>query len=173
MALAAAGSLSLPLEHLESIVSFSSTFQTWVGEITPAAAKAHFFMASMLGAAVKAGRPFAFADIGEEFAKRKVAGGGNNVYIEEGGLYLLFEGAVPVEYKDNQRDAQMNFTNTVGQIIDDIAALSGGEDVPSGTCFYNITEINMISPPMRSEKKIRKKEGDYFEIWYNIMHGTI
>jgi len=131
-----AGCISLAQEALRKTLGDSATFRTWVGGAADrAAAMEHIFHEGLPepdGEAdafeqqeLVAQRPFVIVWTAEtEGLVKDVEAGGDRFYFGDGGKLLM---RLEQNAADNQpaSTANLQFKNTIGQIMDELAAMAG------------------------------------------------
>ena len=128
MSVTPSGSISLPLENLAVLLAACPAFQAWVN--APNAQRARnsiYLVARPAGSAV---RPFALihqTGAARSWAATRIADGAAGMYTKAGALGIFFEAGVSPEYQPDEReaDAELEFTNAVGAIIDGLLDLAG------------------------------------------------
>lgn len=165
MALAPSGPLSLPLKNLQTLVSNSSTFQTWVGAADAATAAARIYLVGEDKSATT--RPFAVVHHLDpaEFNREAQAGGAVQCFVESGAVGLIFEDDVGAAYAADHADAEMEFTNIVGAVISEM------EDLAGSGAYLNVTRFGVITGPARSALDEAESEGDYYGIQFRVEYG--
>jgi hypothetical protein len=159
MTVTATGVISVPLSALRTMVSQSATFQTWVGAANAAAALASIHMVGLAEADVA--RPFALVTLGDNW-RRTYAG--TNRFTMNGELFLVLEGEVDAANVDDFADAEFEFTNTVGGIIEDLEALSESEALI-------VQSIRVQDAPQRSWRDEKASEGEYYNCVFAFEYG--
>lgn len=159
MAVTPTGKLSLPLKHLQDTIANSSNFQTWVGALDAAAAKAfiHVEYSETLAG------PFAVIDWSNDFVRDYDSAGpqGNNFMQVAATLQLIFKGTVNTELDDV--DNKYTFLNNIGGILDDIETNAGQGG------YLDITQIRFLEGPMRPLPKERNTDiGDFQRIIFLV-----
>lgn len=86
----------------------------------------------------------------------RIATGPTPSYV--GRICARIEGHVPQEYEDNEADAEMEFTNWIGKIIDELW------QVDEGLGFLVPREVSLIEDVRRAHMSSRRSEGDYFSV---------
>lgn len=162
MAVTPTGHLGKALDNLRTLVANSSTFQTWTGTATTAAAKARIYIESADTGSPT--RPFCVVGFGEDFAISKVGGGTGNTYRNDGSLLLWFEGAVSSGNAADSEDAAYEFLNDVDGILSDCQTLSG-----SGG-YINVTEFGLLLGPERSAPA-QGETDDYMVMAFSVAYG--
>ncbi len=160
------GSLSLPMEHLRTLVAASATFQAWTNTASAADAKDHIYLTiAEVDATERLAnmRPFALIALAEEADFESVGGGANDTFIDRGSLTLIFE--ANVEPADNAGDVGLLFANQVGKTIDEMLALAGS----SG--YLCVQRIEKFLGPARAKHDIEDGEGDFYQIGFKIHWG--
>ena len=168
MAVTASGVESLPLEHLKTILSNSSTFQTWTGHTGSASGAAghiHYIaVTDDLGEdGATAVRPLAVIDFADDgFSTEAIAGGAGHAFTQEGTLNLYFENDVASGNSAVEREAFLAFMNNVGAIINEIANLSGT------STYLNIMSMARVHGPVRGAHEQKKDSDDFIEVAYTV-----
>lgn len=155
------GHWSLALTNLQELLANVTAFQTWVGEITPEAAKDHIYLI----ASESAVRPFALISQGDAFGFRAIGGGVTEHYYAHGSLKLRFSGAVSTPYINDAKNAELEYTNAIGAILQGMVEMSG-ED--AYMLFYN---LDKIYGPQRNARDERNSSGEYFDSEFNVPWG--
>ena len=148
MPLTASGGLSLPLENLRTLLSNCTTFQTWTGTATPAAAAARIYLWGYDGTPTY---PTAIVFWGDanSYDSEAIASGGPNQFGVRADCDLIFLANIDTTYTtyaSSFEQCMMAFCNDVGGIIDSMKDLAG-----SGA-YLNIESIRKIAGPSRSDK---------------------
>jgi len=158
MAVTPSGPLSLPLDNLRTLLANCQSFQEWVG--ADDAAEALAFIS--LVAKDTNERPLALAmqAPGRGWSAQQNAGGAANWFSSKGTLLLLLEDDVATEMAEP--DAELTFTNLVGDIISDIMELAGAG------VYLNVTSIAIKDGPSRSFFDEKESNGDYYQVVLEI-----
>lgn len=127
MPLTPAGPLALARTRFATLLSNCSTWQTWCGEATAAAALNHIHQTSKsLGATdITAGEAAALVLHGDDFSRDAMAGSGPFDFDDRGEVRVRFIGVPPADYADDLEETEIWFLNYVGQVLDNLAALAG------------------------------------------------
>lgn len=142
MAVTPSNGLSLVLSRAQALIAASSTFQTWVGAASAAAALARVHLVT--GGDGVPTRPFAAVSWRPQgYTLEAVSGGSGHVYQESGAVEVLFENAVGTGNSADS-DAALEHTNATGGIVEDLAGLAGSNG------YLNVTQFHLLSGPMRS-----------------------
>jgi hypothetical protein len=155
------GVISGPLKALADLLAASETFQAWAGASDAAGAAAHvkrgLFDPDLLA---EEDYPLAFVNHGAGGGTHKATGGGL-VQVYAGGdtseLTVFFVWTIPQELlgRENQGDAETQFTNDVGAILSgeqgESAWLDGLEDLSGLDGNLVVTEFR-YGPPERTEE---------------------
>ncbi len=157
----ASGPLSLPMEHLKTLLSNSATFQSWVGAADAAEALASIYMVRVDEETFT--RPLAVIDIGEKYYSNIRSGGGANFFQKRGELLLMFEADV-VEGSTSE-EAVLNFLDNVGGCLADMEELSGTPE------FLSLHEIEFDEAPTRSIDDEEPPEGDFYRVKFIVTWG--
>lgn len=146
MAVAPSGPMSLPFSGAKTLLSNSSNFQTWVGAGNATAALASIHLIHLAGTSVAAARPYALIMPGDFFEYTAIAGGAGFTFSQSGTLSVMFEDDIVSADIPNHDDAFFAFTNVIGEIVGDLASLSG----ISGALA--VIQISVRMPPARNNK---------------------
>ena len=169
MAVAPDGSLSLPFDHLRTMISESAEFQSWVGAANPTEAKASIHMLELPAPADKQHytrteldglRPFALIGWprGTGLHLRRVAGGSDLTFLESQPLYVAFEDKL--DSAENVEDNFFTFTNHVGKVMVDMTKLAGTAD------FLAIKDLT-VDDFWRSDPDEITDNGDFW--WLRVL----
>ncbi len=148
--------ISQTIKDFETLISNSTNFQTWVGATgTDKATDAKKYIhthAYQLGS-----RPFCLITMGTAWQANKV--GEINSYFCSGNIEILFEQLA----KTNSTESQVceDFLDNIGNIIEDILALSG----TSG--YVAITSISLMDIWRPHETEV-KTYGDIIQAKFSI-----
>ena len=124
MSVSPAGVWSTCLSEAEDLFANSSDFQTWVSENDAASAKDHIYLVGVSKPGIT--RPYIRISQGEWQADR-VAGGARGHYDYSGSFIVKFEASITAAYVSGFEDAEFEFTNPVGNIIQDVLNLAGSD----------------------------------------------
>lgn len=136
MTVAASGSISLTLDNLRNVFAASATFQSLLGVVNAAAAKAKTYWLETDDEHVEAEAALPRAIVAfslGQFDNDRISTTG---WGSMGPLEILIEVDTPSQYVDNLQDGNMWFTNSIGAMIDEIKTL-----VTSGQGYLNITSL--------------------------------
>lgn len=151
------GILSLPLANLRTALSNVASFQAWVGAANAAEALGSIGLVERDDLA----RPFVVIDDGDEWSAAMIDAGAS--FMDEGDVVLFFEDDVAAEHQGSESDAQLAFTNAVGEILEDLIAYCGNNrDV------FSIASVKKLFGPARSDDKERQAGEDYQQIGFVI-----
>ena len=160
MPVTASGPYSLVIEALASLITASTTFQSWVtASRSGLTADDHVYRIAVTGQ-VPEGliRPHAMIIVPKGAMMRR--GGYLQASIE-----LLFERDVPGQHAESHQDAAVDFLNGLGAIAQEIviwAEAGGALFIPDGG-FETLFE------PQRS---YRAEQEDYFQAGFKVACGT-
>lgn len=170
-----AGSLSLAQENLRVTLAACAKFQTWVGAASaaaalasihhdglpaPADAKKGYTLAELQGY-----RPFAIVYTQEQGGySRQIAA--VRTYRDGGRLKLRLEQDVPALLAGDIASADVAWKDTIGQIIDQMAALAGVAP------YLDIRQITVDDGPYRNHPDTAADQGDAQGIELGITWGT-
>ena len=166
MTVAPAGPLSLPLDRLKTILSNSTTFQTWVSAASAALALPFIHLVAVSDPS----RPHALIGraLGSGAARgvRSIQGG--STFEHSGRLLLRFEADIHADNIDVPSDAEFEFTNNVGAVLAELEAASGE------VADLQITSWSEFQPPQRSARDEKQASGggsdggEYYQATYAI-----
>lgn len=135
---APAGSISLAKQHLKLALADCSAFRTWCGAADQAAALGHIYLEGLpkppanqkafTAEQLAAYRPYAivYTDAKNGFNLAFDAFGAHAEYAAGGKLLFTLEQNCPDRQGDDPTaDANLDFSNFCGSLIDELAALSG------------------------------------------------
>ena len=169
MSVTPSGMLSLPLENLRTLVAASAAFQAWVGATGEteaeliASAKEHIYLVGLDGDNVVNARPFAVVDHGESWTLTRLAE--PHTYRATGSLLLCFEDNVDAAHAGSIPDAQLAFTNMVGDVVEDMFEKAGTDT------YLAVSQITLVRGPSRSAETQQKTEGDFMQIVLQVDWG--
>jgi len=155
-----AGPMSLPLSRLKTLLSASTSFQTWVGKTSAADALAFIFLVATRTTT----RPLAVIGQGEKWELAKIA---EVAFQTSGSLLILFEDNTNSTYLDPayNADAELDFMNKVGNCCKDMAVLAGTSGYLSALSF------SLMDGPRRTDENERKTEGDLYQAVIRVEYG--
>jgi len=156
-----AGDWSLQLTNFEDLLANVAAFQSWVGEITAAAAKNHIKIIASGGVT----KPFALITQGDAFGYSSFAGGAASHHFAQGSVKVKFFANVSTAYINDPRNAELEFTNPVGAIMKGVSVLTGQDGY-----MYNY-DITKTSGPTRNARDEKNSTGDCFDAEYLIKWG--
>jgi hypothetical protein len=137
-------------EAMKSLIAASSTFQTMVGAASAAAAKASIYLGAYTPAGAIA-RPFALVSSvsADRFSKTGLSG-----WVENGSFKILIERDIAAGYQpdDRQNDAELEFRNLIGKLLEEIADLSCQPG------YLVLRSIEITDGPYRYESKTGQPE---------------
>lgn len=143
MPLTPVGAFALPSLKLRRMVSLCDTFKNAYG--STALALERIYTSKGDPCTPDTPRPFALVSMvscGADF----LAGGIQNELRTRGMLELQIQVGVPDEYLNDADEAEVYATNFLGQIHDELVALSGADDTGSadGTSHLAITSLECV-----------------------------
>jgi hypothetical protein len=159
--------MSRPLAGLSALIAATATFQAKVNALTAEAALAaiHYPKVRFTGDDPPA-RPLAIVtddDIAQWERSRNGASAGS--------LLVTFEFPAHPDYDPDSADALLDFTNTVGAIIDEALTLAN-TPMPSGEQYWNAIKFTrIISPSLCDERRTAapNEPGSlYFEVSFLV-----
>jgi hypothetical protein len=160
MAVTPSGIFSIQLSILRTMISQSSSFQTWTGTANAAAALARIYFEAQDDSSVV--RPFALVFMGNEYVQQSIAGGASQVFQPSGQLVMMLEDAVAPGNAASHADAYFAFANELGDLIEDLMALGGTDSLLS------FESIALTGGPGRTEKNDRVSLGDNYTASFNV-----
>lgn len=107
---------------MKTLLASSTTFQTLVGAATVDAAKAFIFIGSYTPDTAMV-RPLAMISAVSADKSRVI---GTGAWLDSGAFKIQIERDITSDYQDGNRqsDAELEFRNSIGEIIEDILSLS-------------------------------------------------
>lgn len=152
------GNISLVYDNAINLVAGSATFRTQVGAADAAAAKAFIYLD-------RADDDFdrtKWVCVVEQAPGWKYewkGGGSRNYFSMDPSINFIFQ--APITDNLSRMDARYEFTNPMGAIIDEMAALAGTAG------YFNVTGWDPLNGPQRPTDEERKSSGyDYYQwIW--------
>ena len=155
-AITPAGLYSLPLHYLRLTLAGSATFQGWVGAANAAEALSYIFVNWATGATTP---PYATVDWWDNFGQEKIATGA--FFEGTGDLQLLIRG--PRDTNATLSDAAYTFSNKLGAILAEMAALAGSPG------YLDITGFQQVSGPASPTEDEIATHGDYYQAVYRVL----
>lgn len=154
---------SLQISNARTLLSNSTTFQTWVGAASAAAALSRIHMVT--GGDGAPTRPYAVVSwAADAYSATAVSGGYGHTYEESGAVEVLFENSVG-SGNSADSDAAFEHMNAVGGIVADLAAIAG-----SGS-YLNVKRFSLSAGPARSRDS--QGEGtDYVQSVWRLEWGA-
>lgn len=176
--------LSLYLANLRSLISQSSTWQTWTGNPGNAAIAINsVYLIGVTPPSVLDGnpdnqgytaadwakiRPFCVINYdlrnGYE-AKQEGQGFGGSAFVETARILFSFEDTIDPANAENYSDQVIAFLENVGGVIDDLKASTG---VDSNINFHT---IRLEGIPKRSDQTENATRGDYLMVIFSAEAG--
>jgi hypothetical protein len=160
MAVTPSGIFSIQLSILRTMISQSTSFQTWTGTANATAALARIYFEAQDDASIA--RPFSLVFMGNEYVQQSIAGGASQVFQPSGQLVMMFEDAVAPGNAGSEADSYFAFANEIGDVIDDLLALGGTDSLLS------FESIALTGGPSRSEKNDKVSLGDIYTASFNV-----
>jgi hypothetical protein len=157
----------MPLEMVRRLVAASPAFRAWVGvdhEADPVGAAREFIHLVEVSKQDDAARPYALITHGFDLNAIAVAGGGGAVYADSGEVFLRFLADVDAQYKADAADAMLDFGNVVGDILDEVSALSETGE------YMRVREFSILDL-YRADETVSEGEGDFIEIIIAVRWG--
>lgn len=152
---------SVAMSNLEDLIANCAGFRTWTGTADVAAAKARIYLV----ATESTTKPFALISQGDDFNIDSHSGGTAQFYETSGSLFLRFDDDVNPSYTADPENAEMEFTNAIGLIFEQMMALSG----TSG--YMHIYNIQKMYGPRREDRDEKSSGGQYNQAKFNIVWG--
>lgn len=160
---------SLPLLHLRNALSNVAAFRTWTGALSILEAFDDFIEYGSWDNVALDKSTFALIDYGgdEGFEQHAIATGG--LFMPNGSLMLYFQSETAYSLVDERPDANIDFMNNVGLVLEGIMALS---DSPG---FLKVNGISRVYGPIGNNENEVDEDGDsvtqYLEVAYKIDWG--
>lgn len=160
MAVAPSGPWSEILYNAQTLIANSANFRTWVGAADVAAARNSIHMVAYEASSPT--RPFAIVAQGTDWMHAGAAGGAGITYLTSGIVAVTFEADITEALA---ADAEFEFTNPVGDILDDCLDLAG----TSG--YLAVHSFEKTKGPSRSGEQMDAGQGDYYRAKFNFIWG--
>lgn len=160
MSVTPAGVLSKNLSNAKDLFAASSDFQSWVDVETAAAAKAYIHLVGVSKTSIT--RPFLRLSQGSEWAADYAAGGARNHFLYSGSIYAYFEASISAAYVSGYEDAEFEFTNSVGNILQDVLNLSASDG------YLPVKNIRKIEGPTRTKEKNDSSLGNIYTAKFEL-----
>lgn len=177
--------LSLYLANLRTLISQSSTWQTWTGHPGDATTAANsLYLVGVTPPSVLDGtpdnqgyapadwdtlRPFCVInyDMRNGFEARQDATGfTGNSFVETARILFSFEATIDPENAENYSDQVIAFLENVGGIIEDLKASTGVDGA------INFHTIRLEGIPKRADQTERATRGDYLFVLFSAEAGV-
>ncbi len=162
-----AGSLMLAQGNLRALLSNSATLQTWTSTANPTAALARIYHDGLPKpgsnaprhtlAELQALRPYAiiWTDTEKGYGRTQDGyGAGPHLGAESGRLMIELVQDVPLAIADDIAEADLQWKNTIGQILDDLVTL-----IATGT-YLLVNSLSIDEGPYRYEAAKQSEMGD-------------
>jgi len=154
------------MDNLRTLLSNSGNFQTLVGAANAEQARQHIYRTAVpqpLGAK----RPYALIthQIEAGFRYDFTAGGAAWHTVNGGMLDLTIVRDTPSAYQSSEPDSEMDYVNTVDEILDDMLTLSGSDE------YFHIRGLERLRGPIHSHQAEDASEGDYYQATYRVEWG--
>jgi len=150
---------TLTATNLRNLVADVTAYRTWVGAADQTAARARCYVAGVDEGDYT--RPFCLVFTEETPTGRRLAGGGADVYADEGHLLLLFEDDLDATAETNE-GAEVAFTNAVGGILSGILGLAGRPG------YLSLSSISQRAAPARF---VEDAGDDVYQALYAVEWG--
>jgi len=162
MPVTASGILSEPLSVLRTMLSESSSFQTWVAAANAAAALGSIYL---IGTDTPV-RPYAVVSRIDNWSSGLVGGSpGDYGFIASGRLYFDFEDAISSGNQASYADSMLAFKNNVGAVISDLQNTSGGSE------RLLLRRFDMVAGPQRFDKTESNSDADVLWCRFSVDYG--
>lgn len=171
------GCLSLAQQHLKVMLADSTAFRSWVGAADQDQALSRIYLEALpLGdrqsydlEELRALRPHAivWTEPQNGFALRRVSVDDGYGFHESGVIRVWLEQDVGSAMTGLPGSVDLSFKNSVGLILDDLAALAGGAG------YLDVTEISVLNGPMRSHPDDYDTIGDLIGIELSVSWGVV
>ena len=160
MATAPDGIWSNVLYNAQTLLANSANFRTWVGAADVAEARNSIHMVAYESESPT--RPFAIVAEGREWGFEMDAGGAGFTYMATGIVAVTFEASIT---EASEPDAQFEFTNPVGKIIDDCLALAGTDGLLA------VHGFSKTYGPSRPSERDDAAQGNYYRAKFDFAWG--
>jgi hypothetical protein len=150
---------TLVATNLKNLIADVPEFRTWTGTANQAAARLRVYVAGVDEGDYT--RAFTLLSTGTGRAATRFAGGARDYHDQSGMIWVLFEDDVAPGA--THEEAETEFDNDVGEIIDGIKLLAGSSE------YLHIHEITLAEPPRRSGKD---EDDDYMQVLFGVAWGT-
>jgi hypothetical protein len=166
------GPMADPLETLREMLSYCSTWQSWVNASTPtqAEALAHVFYEAVPDAAdgdgeqaytarIQSLRPFVVLWTGGEWTLTRDA---LSLYQGDGSIAIDIEAEVPSAYRGSDQDdaAMLWFQNQLGALVTELVA-QANQAASGGRSYLRIQSVSLEDGPSRADRDRVKTQGDW------------
>lgn len=174
---APSGPVAEAIELLRHTLGASATFRTWTSTATQEDAEAKIHKDAIPNSAsgkydhtlaeLQALRPYAilFEQPEEGFVVRAAALSGSRDFVASGAFSILLEQDIPSNISNDPAEIAIQFRNTYGGIIDDLAGLA------SVAGYLDINEMAVEESQFRSPKKERVVYGDVVIVFLRVAWG--
>lgn len=163
MTVTAAGSLSLALAGVRTLLLASDAFVDRITDAWPGATPADSIYYDTVTAieGLHERRPYALVKYAER-GSHVIAEGVAVDLIVSGGILLLLEDNA--NYRDDHNDSYLDYCNWIGSVMDEIEILSGSDD-------YLPFRSDLIFSPQRTERGKRQEDHDYWTAAFVLEYG--
>lgn len=155
---AASSIISLPLDHLETLIANCAAFQAWVSAVDADGAKAYIHKVAVESPT----RPYALIYQADRWDAAKSAGGSRNFFGHEGDLGLRFTNVI--DEAESDEVSETAFTNTVGLIIAEAEVLAGSGGYLHVTDFSKVSGPSVTNPD-HAEEGVREQDIVFHVRW--------
>lgn len=174
---APSGPISEAIELLRQTLGASATFRTWTSTATQEDAEAKIYKGALPKpvsgkyahtlAELQTLRPYAiiFEQPEEGFQVRATALSGSRDFVASGSFGILLEWDIPSDISDDPAEIAIQFRNTYGGIIDDMAGLA------SVAGYLDINEMAVEDGPWRSHEDDLEMYGDVKIVMLRVSWG--
>lgn len=164
----ATGTTPLLYEELITLLADCVAFQSWVGAVDAAAAKASIYVEGFT-ADLPTKRPFALLGIASQTHDRQ-SGGVGITYAPRREFVIEFE--TDLTAGDTEQDSFYRFMNAIDPIIEEMMAKSDTNKSP-GVEYIPIHQVVGSGGPMVSQGRRGDNDGDSVSIEYTLTVGIL
>lgn len=150
MSVTPSGNYSTFIDKFCDLIAGSSTFQTWVGAASSAAAKLKVYPAGIIRSEAEYPTDTAFCVVGVPELAYSQSG-----YVSASRVDVFFESKVPPQYRNFSADAFYDHANKVGPVVDEIMVNS---ENTSGAIYIQTDSIFL-----KTQRSAEQENDDYFQ----------
>lgn len=165
------GPLSGPLEHARTLLANCPTWQAWTATANPSAAAAKVHLVGQEApsggwtkANLQAARPWAIIDLDPGTEAFKATAFNRH---RSGRILVGFEREIPAEYASSYPDAQIDFQNGLGAIVQEMFGLVTGDGA-----YLRVKNITLVEGPTMLDDDAIETLGNYLSSVLALDWGT-